>query len=206
MRTSNCVVLIVAQISLILAQHLLAQSPQENYLRGWITPDSLYRAAPEFQYVPDEYQPAEEALWPLRQYDEPLTILTFFGNWCSDSKRELPRLFALLNLANNQNFSVKLFGLDRSKKDDAGFAETFNVTHVPTFIFLREEPEISSNGQDLREQSLAELGRIIETPTISLEQDWVDILRNNFEWRAKLELQRQLFLWLLSIPLLVGSF
>jgi hypothetical protein len=184
------------------AQDIPARAPQEEYLRGWITPDSLYSAAPEFRPVPGAYRPAEEALQLLRHYDEPLTILTFFGNWCSDSKREVPRSFAVLNLANNQNFSIKLFGLDRSKKDEGGFAEAFDVTRVPTFIFLRGERDFSANGHAASEQIAGELGRIVETPAASIEQDWVDILKNNSAWRAKLEWERQLVLWLISIALI----
>lgn len=206
MRISNPIIFAVTPLSLIFTPHLSAQSPQENYVRGWIAPDSLYRAAPEFQCVPGAYQPAEEAVWLLHQYDKPLTILTFFGSWCSDSKREVPRLFATLSLAGNQNFSVKLFGLDRTKKDGGGFTEAFNITHVPTFIFLRGEANFSSNGQHLHEPPFVELGRIVEKPMVSLEQDWADILKNDSEWRAKLEWQRQLFLWLLSIAFLANSF
>src|SRR5574341_1590585 len=144
-----------------------AQDHKPEYVLGWTAPDSLYRAAPEFCPTPGFYEPADNALRQLRRYDEPLTILVFFGSWCSDSKHQLPIFFATLDRATNKNFSVKLFGLDRSKKYATGFAEALGISHVPTFIFLRGQKNFSANGQ-APEQTRDELGRITETPTISI--------------------------------------
>lgn len=176
-------------------------SSSKEYVLGWVTPDSLCRACPEFQPIPGAYQPAEGALQFLRRYDEPATVLIFFGNWCSDSKREVPKFYATLDRAANKNFSTRLFGLDRSKKDAAGFAEAFGITRVPTFIFLSGDRAFSSSGHFFVEQTKGELGRITETPAISLEQDWADILEHNEAWVRKMEQERQLSLWLLSIAL-----
>jgi len=173
----------------------------KEYVLGWVTPDSLCRACPEFQPIPGAYQPAERALQLLRCYDEPATVLIFFGNWCSDSKREVPKFYATLDLAANKNFSTRLFGLDRSKKDAAGFAEAFGVTRVPTFIFLAANRNFSGNRDSWSEQTKGELGRITETPAISLEQDWADILKHNEAWVRKMEWERQLVLLLISITL-----
>jgi hypothetical protein len=180
----------------------LAQDPAaEKYLRGWATPDSLYRAFPEFQPIPGAYLPESKALPLLRCYDEPVTVLIFFGNWCSDSKRELPKFFAVLDRAENKNFSAKLFGLDRTKKDSTGFAEAFGVSQVPTFIFLSGDRAFSAHSRALVEQTQGELGRITETPTVSIEQDWADILKHNEVWARKMEWERRLFLLLISITL-----
>ncbi|MGH7595512.1 MAG: TlpA family protein disulfide reductase [bacterium] len=176
-------------------------SSSKEYVLGWVTPDSLCRACPEFQPTPGAYQPSERALQLLRCYDEPATVLIFFGSWCGDSKREVPRFYAALDRAANKNFTARLFGLDRSKKDAAGFAEAFGITHVPTFIFLNGNRVFSSNSQAFIEQTTGELGRITETPATSLEQDWTDILKHNEAWARKMEWERRLYLWLLSITL-----
>jgi hypothetical protein len=197
MRFLNCCILFLG-----LAQTALAQNrPGEIYHRGWLTPDSLHKAEPEFWPIPGAYQPAANALSLLRCYDEPVTVLIFFGNWCSDSKRELPRFFATLDLAHNKNFSAKLFGLDRTKKDSAGFAEAFKIEKVPTFIFLRGARDFAANGQASNEQAKGELGRIIETPTVSIEQDWVDILKHNASWARKMEFEEKFALLGITIAL-----
>jgi thiol-disulfide isomerase/thioredoxin len=177
----------------LFAPTLFAQNrPDEIYQRGWITPDSLYKAAPEFQPLPGAYQPQERALQLVRCYDEPVTVLIFFGSWCSDSKRELPHFFTTLALANNKNISTKLFGLDRTKKEAAGFAEAFKIEKVPTFIFLRGRRDFSANAHSAGEHAQDELGRIIETPAISLEQDCVNVLKRNNDWGRKVEFEQML--------------
>lgn len=176
-------------------------SSSKGYVLGWVTPDSLCRTCPEFQPIPGAYQPAEKALQLLRRYEEPATVLIFFGSWCSDSKREVPKFFATLDHAANRNFSARLFGLDRSKKDAAGFAEAFGVTHVPTFIFLSGNRVFSSDGKTFVEQTKGELGRIIETPANCLEQDWAEILKHNEAWAQKMDFERRLYWWLVSITL-----
>lgn len=178
----------------------------ETYLRGWVTPDSLFRAFPEFQPVPGAYLPESKVLPLLRCYDEPVTVLIFFGNWCSDSKQEVPEFLATLDLVANKNFSARLFGLDRTKKDTTGFAEAFGITHVPTFVFLSGARAFPANGHAWDEPAKGELGRITETPTVSIGQDWVDILKHNEAWAEKMEFERRLSLWLISIILVALHF
>jgi thiol-disulfide isomerase/thioredoxin len=177
----------------LLAQAAFAQNREgEIYQRDWMTPDSLYKAAPEFLPISGAYQPAGNAAQLLRCYDEPITILIFFGSWCSDSKREVPRFFTTLDLVNNKNFAAKLFGIDRTKKDAAGFAETFKIEKVPTYIFLRGARDFAANGRALNGQTEGELGRITEKPSISLEQDWVNILKHNTKWAQQMEFEQRL--------------
>lgn len=199
MRIDFVLLVVILPLHFGRAQDHAAHSPAPEYLRGWVTPDSLCRVCPEFQPIPGAYQPAERALQLLRCYNEPATVLIFFGNWCGDSKREVPRFYATLDRAANKNFSARLFGLDRSKKDAAGFAEAFGITHVPTFIFLSGNRIFSSDGHSFAEQSKGELGRITETPATSIEQDWADILKKNTAWTQKMAWEHQLTLWLISI-------
>ncbi|MDZ7305264.1 MAG: hypothetical protein ONB44_24335, partial [candidate division KSB1 bacterium] len=84
-------------------------------------------------------------------------------------------------------------------RDAAGLAEAFKITHVPTFIFLRGVEDFSASDISLPALTQSELGRITETPAISIEQDWVRILKNNSTWAGKMELVRQFSL--LSIAL-----
>jgi hypothetical protein len=56
---------------------------------------------------------------------------------------------------------MKLLAVDRSKRDPEGLTAKWNVTRVPTFIFIRGGREI---------------GRVVERPTATLEQDIAQIL------------------------------
>jgi len=190
----------------LLTQTVFAQNrPDEIYQRGWILPDSLYRAASEFQPLLGAYQPNANAVQLLRCYNEPITVLIFFGSWCGDSKREVPRFFTTFDLIDNKNISAKLFGLDRTKKDAAGFAEAFRIEKVPTFIFLRGARDFAATAHSTNEQTQGELGRIIETPAISIEQDWVNALKQNVEWAQQVEFEQMLALLGLAISLFIKN-
>lgn len=103
----------------------------------------------------------------LAAVDHKVEIICVLGTWCSDSRREVPRFWRILEQAANPNLELTLFGVGR--RDDAradeilremGFDESprtvYGVGPVPTFIFRRDG---------------VELGRIVETPTATLERD-----------------------------------
>lgn len=83
----------------------------------------------------------------------------FFGTWCGDSKRELPRFFKILDAANFPEQRIKLIGVDSGKayKQSPG-AETVGkgIYRVATFIVLK-------NG--------IEVGRVTEHPVTTLDED-----------------------------------
>jgi thiol-disulfide isomerase/thioredoxin len=110
----------------------------------------------------ETYEPSSEALAFLKGIDQPVTIEVFYGSWCSDSIREVPRFIKIMDLVKNKNLQITFIGVDRSKKQPAEKTEGKNIEFVPTFIVLRDGKEA---------------GRIIESPKVSLEQDLADILK-----------------------------
>ena len=90
-----------------------------------------------------------------------VTITTFMGTWCSDSKRETPRMLKILDAAKFKDKNFTLITVDRSKKKPTEFTTGNNIIRVPTFIFKKDGKEI---------------GRIVERPVESLEKDMLKIL------------------------------
>lgn len=92
---------------------------------------------------------------------EEISVITVMGTWCSDSRREVPRFMRILKEINFPDDQTKFICVDRTK--DAFFIDVsyLDIKLVPTFIIFRDGIEI---------------GRIIETPVVSLEQDLIDIL------------------------------
>ena len=111
-----------------------------------------------------EYEPDPEAVSRLSGVFSGVKVKCFFGSWCSDSKREVPRFFRVLKEAGLSDSVVTLIGVDRQKFSLDGSSMIFRVERVPTFIFFR-------NG--------AEVGRIVETPHESLERDMLKLLGTN---------------------------
>ncbi len=158
----------------LLAQEKAATKP-EKYVLGWVPVDSIYHGMPMVKPDEENYLPDSSAMAELSGCHSPTKILVFFGSWCKDSKRELPRFFAALHRAKNAFFDVRLLGLDRSKKDSEGFTARHQITNIPTFVFLRDELEI---------------GRIVEEPAEALEKEWVKILRIDPETAQRKEAWR----------------
>ncbi len=84
------------------------------------------------------------------------------GNWCSDTRREVPRMCRVLCEAGLPADRFAYFKVDRQKKSVKNdFASEHKVNRVPEFFVYR-------NGKYL--------GSIVETPKKSLEEDLVGIL------------------------------
>ncbi|MBV7441834.1 thioredoxin family protein [Weeksellaceae bacterium TAE3-ERU29] len=96
----------------------------------------------------------------LKDFD----IEIFMGTWCGDSHREVPAFYKILEIAKYPEDKVKTFAVNRKKETGWKFEENKNITHVPTFIFYK-------NGK--------EVGRIVESPINSLEEDIRDIVDGN---------------------------
>ena len=111
------------------------------------------------QYYYD-YDPSNRVLQDL-EIPESLHIDIVLADWCSDSRREVPRFFKVLDVWGYTG-EVPLYFVDKNKKDPAGLTTKWYIEKVPTIIFSIEGEEI---------------GRIVETPDKSLEKDLRNILK-----------------------------
>lgn len=91
-------------------------------------------------------------------------VLAIVGTWCSDSRREVPRLYRALDMTGSQAlpFTLEIVGVDRDKKSPG---LTHDVAYVPTFIVTRDE------GGARRE-----VGRIVESAPNGIEKDLLSLL------------------------------
>ncbi|MEK7671115.1 MAG: thioredoxin family protein, partial [Bacteroidota bacterium] len=83
------------------------------------------------------------------------------GTWCSDSKREVPRFLKIVDLSLIPPAQIQFYGVDRTKKSSDGVTDRYKIERVATFIFLKRGEEV---------------GRIVESPKNSLEEDMLAIL------------------------------
>ena len=93
------------------------------------------------------------------------SIKVFFGSWCGDSKRELPRFYKVLDEANFPMDQLDLIAVDRTasayKQAPNGEEKGLNIHRVPTFILYKDGEEVN---------------RIVERPKESIERDLYNIL------------------------------
>jgi thiol-disulfide isomerase/thioredoxin len=87
----------------------------------------------------------------------------YFGTWCSDSQREVPKLIKLLELSQFNFKNLELIGVDEDKVIPGISKEKrkeLNVFNVPTIIVYQNDKEIN---------------RFVEYAQESLEKDMLKI-------------------------------
>jgi hypothetical protein len=164
---------LLTAILLLFAIHSSAQSlnkktqdPTKNKLVmiNQCTRDSLINF-PEFKTVYDnqypDYAPDSTTITKLKPLVQGLKVTIVLGTWCGDSKLQVPHFFKVLDQIGVTEKDVTLICVDGHKKAENGLTDNLNIERVPTFIF-------SKNGK--------EVGRIIESPKTTLEQDFLAIV------------------------------
>ena len=115
----------------------------------------------------EAYQPNQEKVEILITLLPQYTITAFFGTWCGDSRKELPRFYKILDEAQFplERLTVVALASDREhyKQSPGGEEEGLNVHRVPTFIFYKDGKEIN---------------RIVEHPVNTLEADMQEIVQD----------------------------
>lgn len=110
-----------------------------------------------------DYEAEKEKIKELRMLVQMnrASFIVFGASWCEDSEIQMPKIFKLLSDIGISPALVPLYALDRDKKDSEGMAEKYNIEKVPTIVVIASDHE---------------LGRIVEYPEVSLEDDLKKIL------------------------------
>jgi hypothetical protein len=108
------------------------------------------------------YKPNDTTIASLKNKIKGIRCVIVLGTWCGDSKEQVPRFLKILDILGTTFDDLKIICVDRDKKaPDMDVKGLYLIEKVPTFIFYKGDKEI---------------GRIIETPSISLEKDLLAIL------------------------------
>lgn len=109
----------------------------------------------------NSYKVDKKSLDKLKALEAPFKIKVFMSVWCHDSKREVPRLFKILEAMNFDKNNLEIIALDRAKKTPDNLQVGFDIQRTPTFIFYKDDKEIA---------------RYVEHSKKSLEKDLLKIL------------------------------
>ncbi len=150
-----------APAAITVAQARPGASASGNPLTGFVTREAIETCDEQWSTLrAEDYEPDAAAVAAIRRSAD-VDVLAIVATWCPDTRRELPRFFKIADRAGWAMARVRLLAVDRTKKDAEGLTATWNVTRVPTFIFLRGGREI---------------GRVVERPATTLEKDIAAIL------------------------------
>jgi len=121
---------------------------------GNIGQQQLMRDHKSFQQSYQAFSLSEPEIIAIKNWPSNLHVDVYFGSWCHDSQREVPRFLKVV--AENSTLSHRLIGLDYDKSEPNGSAKKHDIHYTPTFIIY---------------QNNIEVGRIIERPKVSLTAD-----------------------------------
>ncbi|TQV88149.1 thioredoxin family protein [Aliikangiella coralliicola] len=85
-----------------------------------------------------------------------MEVIVFFGLWCHDSQREVPRLIKLIEASGSPFKSIKLIALNTEKELPDEYQAQFTVTHTPTIFILQNNQILAS---------------VVEKPKLTIAKD-----------------------------------
>ena len=92
-------------------------------------------------------------------------FLIFMGTWCGDSRREVPRMYKILDYCGVKEWQIQLVNVsnsDTAYKQSPGHEERgMDIRRVPDLLVFNNNHE---------------QGRIVESPVVSLEKDLLSIV------------------------------
>ena len=110
----------------------------------------------------DDYQLNDSLVKLMSESINDFGITIIFGSWCSDSEQQVPHFYKILDQAGYDDKELKIIAVNQQKKAEEVNIENLQIEFVPTFIIYKDGEE---------------LGRIVETPYETLEEDLWKIIQ-----------------------------
>ncbi|MFP3941633.1 MAG: TlpA family protein disulfide reductase [Thermoanaerobaculia bacterium] len=131
-------------------------------LLGSVTRPEIEAAVPSWVAATADAAVDEEAATALAAVEPGGRVTVFLGTWCSDSRREVPRLWrALDQVGGLVPFDVEYVAVDEDKAEPAELVAGRDLRYVPTVI-------VSRGGE--------EVGRVVEVSPNGIEHDLLALL------------------------------
>lgn len=132
------------QASIAQSAEVTVEPGGTKIIKGFMTQKDLVADSSFTWFAQNQegYVPDQGGLSAFKAAKDSIHILAFGGTWCDDTKLLLPRFYALTKAAGFPDDRITLVGVDRSKKTLHHLTEAFGVTHVPTFIVLKNGKEV----------------------------------------------------------------
>ncbi len=129
---------------------------------GSIEQEQLLHTYQPFNEYFDQFSLTSEQIAKVKAWPKDIRFDVYFGTWCPDSQREVPKLLKALTF--NRQLTADLIALDMHKTDPNNLAKKAKIKFTATFIVLKQGKEI---------------GRVVERPKDSLIDDIDVIIKNN---------------------------
>jgi thiol-disulfide isomerase/thioredoxin len=138
-------------------------------LSGPLTPEVILEKIPEWKPFVDGYSPRLDIISRLQEVPEVVRVEIFLGTWCPDCRQHVSAYIKIMDMVRNPMIRTIFTGVPRDRGARAPYIEGKNIERLPTFIiFFRDQ----------------EVGRIVETPRRSVEEDLWEILATKVQGRS----------------------
>jgi len=118
--------------------------------------------APLFEPGFKVYNPNKESIEFLKKHKKQIGFKCILGFWCDDSKAHVPSFLKIMEQVGMDEEGYRMYGVDENKHAAFEGFNAMRIEFVPTIIVFYDKQEI---------------GRWVESPKESLEQDLVKILK-----------------------------
>lgn len=137
-------------------------SEEAPLLTGPVAREELEAAMPEWMSAMVSAEIDTAAAAGLAEVEPGAEVLVVLGTWCSDSRREVPRLWrALDEVGGLVPFEIEYLAVDRTKEEPAELLAGLDLRYVPTFVVRRDGEEV---------------GRVVESSPNGIERDLLALL------------------------------
>lgn len=125
--------------------------------------ETIQKNYPWFNQNLTDYKPNYALIEELKKVKKPYQVIIVGGDWCSDTQEQLPKFYVgFAELDYSKAVATAIYFVSKDKKLPADIVAKYKIERIPTFIVFDEKEN--------------EVGRIVETPSVSLESDLLQIL------------------------------
>ena len=136
------------------------EKSEKPLLRGQITFEDLTDES-AYGWMHDEYETSPRVITKLKKLLPKYRVVIFMGTWCEDTHLLLPQLYQTFKDASFDFNALEMYGVNREKEGLNSEHKIYNIQRVPTIIIM---------------DRFKEVGRIVESVELSIEQELLDIL------------------------------
>ena len=113
------------------------------------------------------YSPDKKKVEALKNAlpDRNVEFKVFFGTWCPDSRREVPRIVKIFDRIGLEEDRFSLIGVNQFKELPKAYAERsdkINLDRVPTLIYYKNDEEVNRYVEFARVSLLEDLLLIVQ--------------------------------------------
>lgn len=107
------------------------------------------------------YTPEEKAMKTIKNNINDYKIVAFMGTWCPDSHRDIPKFFDILDEAGFDKDDLEIYTLTNTMVSQDHDEKGYNVTNIPTFIFMKDGKEANRFVEHARESVAKDIAKIV---------------------------------------------